>query len=80
MRIREEDRMKAAFVTPFGVFKPLRMKFGFKNAPPAFQRIMVKIFSEIAEVFAYLDDINAASVTEEEHLVTIGKVLAQFEK
>ena len=34
IRIQEEDQWKAAFITPFGLYEPTVMFFGFCNAPP----------------------------------------------
>ena len=34
IRIREEDQWKGAFITPFGLFEPTVMFFGFCNGPP----------------------------------------------
>jgi hypothetical protein len=36
IRIKEEDQWKAAFKTPFGLFKPSAMPFGLCNAPSTF--------------------------------------------
>ena len=37
IRIKPEDRNKAAFKTTFGVYIPNVTYFGLTNAPPAFQ-------------------------------------------
>ena len=36
IRIHEEDQWKAAFITPFSLYEPTVMFFGFCNAPPMF--------------------------------------------
>ena len=59
--IREEDQWKAAFITPFGLFEPTVMFFGFCNAPPTFQVFMNHIFADmIAERWLkiYMDDLG----------------------
>jgi hypothetical protein len=38
--IKEEDQWKAAFKTPFGLFKPAAMPFGMNNAPSTFCQAM----------------------------------------
>jgi hypothetical protein len=43
--IKLEDRWKAAFKTPFGLFKPNVMPFGLTNALAAFQKFMDRIFA-----------------------------------
>ena len=47
IRIQEEDQWKAAFITPFGLFEPTVMFFGFCNAPPTFQAFMNHIFADM---------------------------------
>ena len=61
IRIREEDQWKAAFITPFGLYEPTVMFFGFCNAPPTFQAFMNHIFADmIAEQWLkiYMDDLG----------------------
>ena len=60
VRIKEGDEEKAAFITPLGLFEPLVMQFGLRNAPPTFQRMMDDILNEeIASgyVVVFIDDI-----------------------
>ena len=47
IHIREEDQWKVAFITPFGLFEPTIMFFGFCNAPPMFQAFMDHIFADM---------------------------------
>ena len=61
IRIREEDQWKMAFITPFGLFEPTVMFFGFCSAPPTFQAFMNHIFADmIAERWLkiYMDDLG----------------------
>ena len=61
IRIREEDQWKAAFITPFDLFEPTVMFFGFCNAPLTFQAFMNHIFADmIAERWLkiYMDDLG----------------------
>ena len=55
------DVPKTAILTPFGLFKFLRMPFGLKNAAQAFQRLMDGMLRHISFAFVYLDDILIAS-------------------
>ena len=58
--IKPEDRWKAAFITPLGLFKPTVMFFGLCNSPATFQPLMNHIFGDlIAEgwLIVYIDDI-----------------------
>ena len=43
IRIKEEDKWKAAFLTNKGLFKPQVMYFGLCNLPGTFQRMMNSI-------------------------------------
>jgi Reverse transcriptase (RNA-dependent DNA polymerase) len=47
IRIKEEDRWKAAFKTPYGLFQPNVMFFGLTNSPATFQRFMDCIFRSL---------------------------------
>ena len=61
IRIQEEDQWKAAFITPFGLYEPTVMFFGFCNAPLTFQAFMNHIFADmIAEKWLkiYMDDLG----------------------
>jgi hypothetical protein len=61
VRIKEEDQWKGAFITPFGLFEPTVMFFGFCNGPPTFQTFMNSIFADmIAEHWLkiYIDDLG----------------------
>ena len=52
---------KAAFITPFGLYKPTVMFFGFCNAPLSFQAFMNHIFTDmILEKWLkiYMDDLG----------------------
>jgi hypothetical protein len=62
IQIQGEDQWKAAFKTPFGLFKPKVMFFRLMNSPMTFQRFMNQIFALIKRrypglVFVYMDDI-----------------------
>lgn len=78
--VREEDRKKTAFSTPFGHFEYLRMPFGLKNAPATFQRLMnsvlVGLINKICIV--YLDDILIFSTSLKEHLDSIKRVFKRL--
>src|SRR5258706_354573 len=64
IQIRKEDRWKAAFSTPFGLYEPTVMFFGMCNSPATFQRMMNHIlWNEINEGWCkvYMDDILIAA-------------------
>ncbi|MBW0552556.1 hypothetical protein O181_092271 [Austropuccinia psidii MF-1] len=63
-----------------GIYEYSRMPFGIKNAPAHFQRIMNTIFhQEILEgwMVVYIDDIIIYSVTWEDHVQYIDRVLSK---
>ena len=47
IHIQEEDQWKGAFITPFRLFEPTIMFFGFCNGPPTFQSFMNHIFADM---------------------------------
>ena len=66
IRIKEEDRWKAAFKTPFGLYQPKVMYFGLTNSPPTFCCAMAYIFRHLlnkyaGKLFVYMDDVLIAT-------------------
>jgi hypothetical protein len=58
IRIREKDREKIAFVTPFGIYEWTHMPFSLTNAPATFQAFMNEVLNGLQEFVAgLLDDI-----------------------
>jgi cleavage and polyadenylation specificity factor subunit 1 len=68
--IREEDKDKTGFVTPFGSFRYERMAFGLSGAPSTFQRVTDAMLVGVrdVEVLVYLDDLLIFSETTEDHV------------
>jgi hypothetical protein len=67
--IREGEEWKAAFITNWGLFKPLVMYFGMCNAPAMFQQMMDVLFQKVlmsGRVFVYVDDVLIAGDDLEE--------------
>ncbi|OJT11428.1 Retrovirus-related Pol polyprotein from transposon 297 [Trametes pubescens] len=75
--IVEEDRAKTAFRTHRGLHQFRRMPFGLRNGPSIFQRIMQGVLAPYMWMFAlvYIDDIVVYSLTLEEHIEHLDKVL-----
>lgn len=69
-----------AFVTPTGLYEYVRLPFGLKNAPSAFQQIMDKVFRDLIPrvVEVYLDDIIVFGDSEEEFLRNLDTVLTRL--
>jgi Reverse transcriptase (RNA-dependent DNA polymerase) len=79
IRIKQGDEWKAAFITEFGLYKPLVMFFGLCNSPATFQRMMNDIFKALMEsrkVIVYLDDIliHTAGLLKD-HISMVRRVL-----
>ena len=69
IRIKEEDKWKAAFLMNKGLFEPQVMYFGLCNSPETFQRMMNSIFQELLHegVLAnYIDNFVILARTMEE--------------
>jgi hypothetical protein len=61
VRIKEDDQWKGAFITPFGLFEPTVIFFGFCNGPPTFQTFMNSIFADMITerwLKIYIDDLG----------------------
>jgi len=69
----------ATIVTPFGLFRPVVLPFGLKNAPFFFSMLMARVLQGIEEfALPYLDDVAIFSDTWENHLSHIRDVLQRF--
>ena len=74
--IREQDKEKTAFSTPWGLFQFKQMPFGLCNAPATYCRLVQKVLEGIPLSIAipYLDDTCIHSCTLTEHLDGLRKV------
>jgi hypothetical protein len=79
IRIKEEDRHKTTFTTPWGTFEYLRMPFGLSNAGDTFQRAMDYAFRELIGklIEIYQDDLTIFSKDGKIHISHLKQV---FEK
>lgn len=78
--IAPEDIEKAAIITPFGLFEPLMMMFGLRNAAQTGQRFVDEIIRGLDFVYAYIDDFLFASENETEHLEHVKILFDRFSK
>ena len=75
--IREQDREKTAFSTPWGLFQFKQMPFGLCNAPATYCRLVQKVLEGIplSVAIPYLDDTCVHSATLEDHMSGLRRVL-----
>jgi hypothetical protein len=77
IRLREEDRHKTTFPTPWETFKYLRMPFGLSNVGATFQRVMDYDFrgliGKLIEI--YQDDLMVFSKAGKTHINHLRQVL-----
>ena len=80
--VAEQDKMKTAFCTPFGLFEFNRMPFGLCNAPSTFQRLMERMFGaqHFQSLLLYLDDVVVFSATVDEHVSRLDAVLSRLQR
>ena len=68
IQIKNEDRYKTAFTTPFGHYEWNVMPFGLKNAPSEFQNVMNDIMNPYTHFsIVYIDDVLIFSNSIEQH-------------
>ena len=72
-----EDQEKTTFTCPYGIFAFRIMPFRLCNAPAAFQRCMVSMFSDLAEevMEIFMDDFTVYGSSFEHCLQNLGTVL-----
>ena len=80
--VEARSRELMAVSTPAGLYQPIVMPFGVKNAPGSFQREMRRVLSSRLNkgVFVFIDDIILYSRTEAEHIQLIEWVLSRLEQ
>jgi Reverse transcriptase (RNA-dependent DNA polymerase) len=66
IHIKEDNQWKAAFKTPYGLYKPKVMFFGLSNSPTIFQWFMDDSFANLVnkypgQILIYMDDILICS-------------------
>ncbi len=79
--LAEESRPAAAFITPYGVYEPVRISMGLKAAPAYFQQqmqteVLGGLIGEACEV--YIDDIIIYGADEDEFLSNMRRVLERL--
>jgi hypothetical protein len=80
--VAEADTSKAAFVTPDGLYKFVRLPFGLNNAPSTFQRLLDRVLArlKLQMCLVYLDDVLVFGKSFEEHQERLDCALKAPEK
>ena len=79
--IRDQDREKTAFSTPWGLYEFNYMPFGLCNAPATYSRLVQKVLEGIPTDIAlpYLDDTCIHTVGFDEHISALEQVFQAHE-
>ncbi len=81
VKVRECDREKLCFVSPFGMWQYVRMPFGVASAPATFQRLMDLVLQDCNHYSScYIDDVLIQSKDWKQHLVDLETVLQALSK
>ena len=76
----QESRRYVTVSTHQGLYRYNRLPFGVASAPAMFQQIMERMLQGIPGVVVYIDDILITGDSDQEHLTTLGVVLARLEE
>ena len=81
--IKEGDKWKAVFITPYGLYEPLVMFFGQCSSLPTFQAFMSPAFGDMIMegwLIIYMDDVLIFAETEEECQEQTKRVLERMQE
>jgi hypothetical protein len=76
--MREADREKTAFQTPFGLYQWTKMPFGLQNAPATFARMMRLLKLHECGAVCFFDDILLSRKTWSELLVSLRDIFTRL--
>ena len=78
--IAEDSRHLTAFATPWALLEWIRIPFGLRNAPPAFQRFMNQVLGDMKGKICepYIDDVLIYAKSFEQGVQNLRKVLLRL--
>jgi hypothetical protein len=78
--VRESDRDKTCFTSPFGTFRFKRMPFGLKNSGATFQRLIDRFRNGLNDIaiLAYLDDLIIVWPSFQKHISDLKQVFERL--
>ena len=78
--VAEDSRHYTAFSIPWALFEWVRIPFGLRNAPPAFQRYVNNCLGDLIHNACepYLDNNLCHGCTFQEHMVNLRRVLQRL--
>lgn len=81
INVAKESQAMTAFQTHEGQYQFKRLPFGLKNGPAEFQRLMQLVLADLLWIcgLVYIDDIVVFSLTFENHLRDLDRVLERLE-
>jgi len=83
MRIKEEDKWKAAFIMFKGSFEPMVMFFRLTNSPATFQTMMNELLRDlivIGKVVAFINNIIIEAEDKEGYDELVGEVVKRLKE
>jgi len=83
VRIKEEDKWKAAFTMHIGAYKPTVMYFGLTNSLTTFQTIINDLFRDLinqGDTVTFINDILVAIDTKKGYDKLVEEVLKRLEE
>src|SRR4051794_22423387 len=80
--VEKETQEKLAFLTPVGLYAPVRMPFGIKTGPAYYARLMDAILAGLRWqcCLVYIDDILVFSPTFEAHIADLNSVFDRLDQ
>jgi hypothetical protein len=80
--LKDKDKAKTAFATPWGSYQFVRMPFGLADGPSSYARLVHMVLDGIpyTQALPYLDDTVIHSKDLAGHFLTLDRVLEAYEK